>query len=85
MAVAVIYGLGLATCLTLFVVPVLYSLVNSARRRSLWLLYTPVRFWWVPFDLIFGTRYARRWSGDEAPLQASPSMEATSASSSVKS
>ena len=34
MAVAVIFGLGFATLLTLFVVPVLCSLAHSMRRRK---------------------------------------------------
>jgi multidrug efflux pump subunit AcrB len=34
MAVAVIFGLGFATLLTLIVVPVLCSLVNSVKNRK---------------------------------------------------
>ena len=33
MALAIMYGLGVATFLTLFMVPVLYSLIESARSR----------------------------------------------------
>ncbi|MBI2571773.1 MAG: efflux RND transporter permease subunit [Candidatus Schekmanbacteria bacterium] len=74
MAVAVIYGLGLATMLTLVVVPVLFSLVDgfsrSGARAGAWAAAGKrvlVRWWWRPFDRMFGTRYAEsksrgRWS-----------------------
>ena len=61
MAVAVIYGLGLATLLTLFVVPVLYSLINSVKRWFRWVLYLPVRLWWLPFNYYFKTNYGQQW------------------------
>jgi len=63
MAVSVSYGLGLATMLTLFVVPVLYSLIDSARYWVPRCLVAPVRLWWWPFDRVFGTSYGARWAG----------------------
>ncbi len=66
MAAAVIFGLLLATLLTLFVVPVLYSLMFSLREWGSagprWLACRAARSWWSVFDRRYGTRYAERWA-----------------------
>ena len=69
MAVAVIWGLGLATLLTLFVVPVLFSLGQSfqcamtkALRAIRWGLYAVAYEWWNHFDKRHDTGYAKRWA-----------------------
>jgi len=62
MAAAVIFGLGLATMLTLVVVPVLYSLavgvgpwvIGIARKAWRKALY----HWWLVFDKRYGSMYA---------------------------
>ncbi len=62
MAAAVIFGLGLATMLTLVVVPVLYSLAVgvgpwlTAFVRGAWR--KVARLWWLVFDKRYGTGYA---------------------------
>jgi multidrug efflux pump len=67
MAVAVIFGLGVATVMTLIVVPVLFSLSESL--RSGWsalgsglssLPRTAGSLWWMPFDRVFGTDHGPR-------------------------
>ncbi|MBN2711250.1 MAG: efflux RND transporter permease subunit [Planctomycetes bacterium] len=69
MAVAVIWGLALATMLTLVVVPVLYSLVDSVViafahvfGAARWLVFAIIYEWWNHFDKKHGTVYARRWA-----------------------
>lgn len=67
MAVAVSFGLSLATMLTMIVVPVLFSLVcsvqgvGSSLGPGLWTAGRALRsLWWRPFDRVFGTDHARR-------------------------
>lgn len=54
MAVVVIYGLMLATFLTLVVVPTLYSLFDSMRNRMGSYVETVRRLYWKPFELMTG-------------------------------
>ena len=54
MAVVVIYGLMLATFLTLVVVPTLYSLLDSARNRMGYLVESVRRLYWKPFEWLTG-------------------------------
>jgi multidrug efflux pump subunit AcrB len=65
MAVAVIFGLGLATLLTLIVVPVLFSLVDSLRRYAIttyrWTGCATACLWWSRFDARHGTAYSLKW------------------------
>ena len=56
MASAVIFGLALATVLTLVVVPVLYSLTESARRTTSAGVSGIKRLYWAPFYKITGTK-----------------------------
>jgi multidrug efflux pump subunit AcrB len=49
MASAVIFGLALATVLTLIVVPTLYSLVYTSSRRAGTLMKKIHRIYWTPF------------------------------------
>lgn len=63
MAIPLIFGLGIATLLTLVVVPVLFRLEESIDevadipRR---LFHSLVAVWWRPFDRLYGTHYADR-------------------------
>ena len=54
MAVVVIYGLMLATFLTLVVVPTLYSLFDSMRNRMGSYVETVRRLYWKPFEWLTG-------------------------------
>ena len=56
MAIAVIFGLSLATVLTLVVVPTLYSLVESTGRSAGNVIRWIGRAYWAPFYRITGTR-----------------------------
>jgi len=56
MAIAVIFGLGLATVLTLVVVPVLYSLFDSAKINSKKFCKWVYELYWKPFQKIVNTR-----------------------------
>jgi multidrug efflux pump len=55
MASAVIFGLALATVLTLIVVPTLYSLVYTSSRRAGTLMKKIHRIYWTPFYRLTGT------------------------------
>jgi len=55
MAIAVIFGLTLATVLTLVVVPVLYSLVYTTSRAAEQGVRTVRRVYWAPFYRLTGT------------------------------
>jgi multidrug efflux pump subunit AcrB len=55
MAIAVIFGLTLATVLTLVVVPVLYSLVYTTSRAAERGVRTVRRVYWAPFYRLTGT------------------------------
>jgi multidrug efflux pump subunit AcrB len=55
MASAVIFGLALATVLTLIVVPVLYSLVYTSSERAGKIAKTIRKAYWAPFYRITGT------------------------------
>jgi multidrug efflux pump len=55
MAVAVAYGLGFATILTLVVVPVLYSLLDSLKVGQKNLFKWVKTLYWKPFDKIVGS------------------------------
>jgi Cu/Ag efflux pump CusA len=75
MAVAVIWGLALATVLTLVVVPVLYSLTDSLRRNVVQLprlirlmAYGLIYEWWNHFDKRHNTAYAAPWARKMARL-----------------
>jgi multidrug efflux pump subunit AcrB len=68
MAVAVIFGLMVATMLTLVVVPVLISLVSGLRRSTPAIaagirrgFALPVWTWWRIYDAMAGTDVAGRW------------------------
>jgi multidrug efflux pump len=54
MAVVVIYGLTLATFLTLVVVPTLYSLIDSMRNRMGAFVDSIRRLYWKPFEWLTG-------------------------------
>jgi len=60
MATAVVFGLALATALTLVVVPTLYSLVHSAVERSAQGARLARRLYWAPFYKLTGTRPERK-------------------------
>jgi multidrug efflux pump subunit AcrB len=55
MAIAVIFGLALATVLTLVVVPTLYSLVYSTSQAAERGVRTVRRVYWAPFHRLTGT------------------------------
>ncbi|MEW6221207.1 MAG: efflux RND transporter permease subunit [Thermodesulfobacteriota bacterium] len=59
MAVAVIWGLAVATLLTLLVVPCLYSLVSSASAAASRLTRASHRAWWGLYERLFGTTAGR--------------------------
>ncbi len=61
MAVAVCFGLGLATMLTLVVVPVQLSLAHDLRAAARWLACLPPYYWWRWFDRRHGTDHAAAW------------------------
>jgi len=50
MAIVVIFGLGIATVLTLVVVPVLYDLEASIKTRSAEIVTKAKAFYWKPFQ-----------------------------------
>jgi multidrug efflux pump subunit AcrB len=50
MAMVVIFGLSIATVLTLVVVPVLYSIVGTGKERSANLIRKIKAFYWKPFE-----------------------------------
>lgn len=54
MAIAVIFGLAIATVLTLVVIPTLYSLIYTARRASGKGIKSIKRAYWAPFYRITG-------------------------------
>jgi hypothetical protein len=54
MAVAVAYGFGLATILTLVVVPILYSLLNSIKVSKKSFFKWLKNLYWKPFDRLEG-------------------------------
>jgi type II secretory pathway component PulF len=54
MAVVVIYGLMLATFLTLIVVPTLYSLFDSFQNRMGSYVESIRRFYWKPYEWLAG-------------------------------
>jgi multidrug efflux pump subunit AcrB len=60
MAIVVIFGLGVATVLTLVVVPVLYSLMHSVRdgvgRAASWVR----RMYWLPYERLTGRQRPER-------------------------
>ena len=55
MASAVIFGLALATVLTLIVVPILYSLVYTSSRSAGIFLKNIRKIYWAPFYRLTGT------------------------------
>ncbi|MBF0227057.1 MAG: efflux RND transporter permease subunit [Desulfobacterales bacterium] len=50
MAIVVIFGLMISTFLTLVVVPVLYTVLESIHKRSLWLVFHIRRLYWKPVE-----------------------------------
>jgi len=50
MAIVVIFGLGIATVLTLVVVPVLYALFASLKTRTAEIVFKIRAFYWKPFE-----------------------------------
>ena len=56
MAISVIFGLALATVLTLVVVPALYSLVYTTSRAAERGVKSIRRAYWAPFYRLTGTR-----------------------------
>jgi uncharacterized membrane protein YedE/YeeE len=54
MAIAVIFGLAIATVLTLVVIPTLYSLIYTASRASGKGIESIRRAYWAPFYRITG-------------------------------
>jgi multidrug efflux pump len=63
MAIAVIFGLALATILTLLVVPVLYSLVYTTSRAAGRGVKSVRRAYWAPFHRLTGNTYKEEDQG----------------------
>lgn len=83
MAVVTVFGLTVATAITLVVVPVLFSLLHGmkqavggrATRIPHWCVWRLTALWWEFFDLRAGTHFAAKWHRKLASLRVRGEIE----------
>jgi multidrug efflux pump subunit AcrB len=83
MAVVTVFGLAFATFLTLFAVPVMFSLLHGmkaavggrAGRVPHWCVWRFTALWWEVFDVFAKTHFAAKWHGKLARLRVRGEIE----------